>query len=256
MPSSKSERAPAARFLDVTRGKLRAPSWVASQRAGFRRISSEPNLKAPKIPADLEESLSEKSPVEAMPEGAPPPGAGIPLDRPASIAELVAEIEAASQAPRHLQSVLPEEPQPEPDPALTDAFVAATDALARAREIVLKDSAEEVVELAITIARRVIGRELATDPSVVERLVREGLASLGQHDRVTVRLGRAFSHAGTAIERALTASEERVEIVLDASLEEYGCVIETELGRVDESIESRLSALLSALESDSNPPGH
>ncbi|HEX7668007.1 MAG TPA: FliH/SctL family protein [Polyangiaceae bacterium] len=265
MPSfdRKSERPPAARFLDVTEGKLRAPAWIASQKAGFKRRSSDSNFRAPRLPSEFRtldvtalatgEHRASVAPSGAEPtmsrlrvpgarptEPPPPPGGG--------------DLEPALDAIRHRPSVVPL--RVEPDPVLIQAFLDAIDGLAQARQMVLEDSAHEIAELATTIARRVIARELSIDPAIVQGLVQEGLSVLGRDDRITVRLGARFARAASAIEQRLTVGDQRVEIVLDPTLEPHGCIVETDLGRVDESIESRLSALITALESDSRPPGN
>jgi hypothetical protein len=262
MPSfdRKSERPPVARFLDVTEGKLRAPAWVASQKAGFKRRSSDPNFRAPRVPSEFRTldvtALSSENRASVAPIGTEPaigrsraPGAR-PTEPPPP---LLGDAEVALDAIRHRPSVVPL--RAEPDPVLIQAFLDAIDGLAQARQMVLEDSAHEIAELATTIARRVIARELAIDPEIVHGLVQEGLSALGRDDRITVRLGARFARAASAIEQRLTVGDQRVEIVLDPTLEPHGCIVETDLGRVDESIESRLSALISALESDSNPPG-
>jgi flagellar assembly protein FliH len=136
------------------------------------------------------------------------------------------------------------------DPALIQALEQAVVLFAGERERVLSETAGQIAELAVMIARRVIGRELSLDPSLVRGLVREGIQALGEHDRVSVRLGTGFSPMQERIEEDLRTSGARLDIRFDASLEEYGCLIETELGQVDESIESRLETLLQALKPD------
>jgi hypothetical protein len=263
MPSfdRKSERPPAARFLDVTEGKLRAPAWVASQKAGFKRRSSDPNFRAPRVPSEFRtldvtalaasEHRASVAPnaTDAAVGRSRAPGARLTEPPPAP----PNDAEIALDAIRHRPSVVPL--RAEPDPVLIQAFLDAIDGLAQARQMVLEDSAHEIAELATTIARRVIARELQMNPEIVHGLVQEGLSALGRDDRITVRLGARFARAAAAIEQRLTVGDQRAEIVLDPTLEPHGCIVETDLGRVDESIESRLSALISALESDSNPPG-
>jgi hypothetical protein len=256
----KSERPPIARFLDVTDGKLRAPSWVASQRAGFKK-RPEPSLRAPRLPSEFR--TLDVSTLAATEHRASVPPSGTesvvsrsraPGPRPTEVPPpLGGDSEPGVDILRHRPSVMPL--RVEPDPALIQAFLDAIDGLAEARRLVLEDSAHEIAELATTIARRVIARELSVDPTIVQGLVQEGLAVLGRDDRIRVRLGARFARAASAIEQRLTVGEQRVEIVLDPMLEPHGCIVETDLGRVDESIESRLSSLISALESESQPPG-
>lgn len=258
MPSfsrPKSERAPAARFENVTRGKLQAPSWVASQLGPAAQLPESASLKPPPLPAEARLSAfpaptPAHHPIET--QGVPEPSAHRSSEFRTGLAERLPTIppesmpRVASIAPPASASV---------NRALVDALDHAVAALGDARKKVFDATAAEIVELATVIARRVIGRELSIDPSLVEGLVREGIDALGQHDRLVVRLGNRFAEAGEALARRLQTNGTTVDLVLDPELEEYGCIVETNLGRVDESIETRLATLLEALESDSRPPG-
>jgi flagellar assembly protein FliH len=117
------------------------------------------------------------------------------------------------------------------------------------RDRIGAESEARLVELALLVARRVIAREVSMDPSVVLGLVREGIAALGEKDRLVVRVGRFFGSMRTAIEADLATAKLRCDVVVDPSLGETGCVVETELGRVDESVEVRLANLVAGLSS-------
>jgi flagellar assembly protein FliH len=139
-----------------------------------------------------------------------------------------------------------------------EAFIAIREAVARVeatREQQFADAERRLVDLAILVARRVIAREVSLDPAVVVGLVREGMAALGERDRVVVRVGTFFRDARDDLQRQLSTSKVRCEVVVDPSLGRAGCVVETDLGRVDESIDARLANLLEALSEGSKRPG-
>ena len=162
-------------------------------------------------------------------------------------------------APLPVFAQAPAEPGPVQlivDPEATHAFEQAIELLVAERSRVLEQTASQLGELATIIARRVIAHEISLNPSIVAGLVNEGLAALGAHDRVLVRVGSAFDEARRSLEQRLADRGAHAEVRLDESLTEYGCIVETELGRVDESIESRIATLLQALRPDSDsPPG-
>ncbi len=130
----------------------------------------------------------------------------------------------------------------------------AIEQVMQSRAEVLAQTASQLAELAVMIARRVIARELSIGAEVVHSLVAEGLDALGNHDRVLVRLGGGFSELRDDVQSRLLRNGASCEVRVDTSLAKWGCVVETELGRVDESVESRLATLLQALKPDSNPP--
>ena len=79
------------------------------------------------------------------------------------------------------------------DPEATHAFEQAIELLVAERSRVLEQTASQLGELATIIARRVIAHEISLNPNIVAGLVNEGLAALGAHDRVLVRIGSAFA---------------------------------------------------------------
>lgn len=243
-----------AKFADVSQGATprRIPSWLPGRAEHERR--SESSLRPPRLPSEfvnaVRHELDQEYVAQARASLPPPDGSpgrrseyphGPPPQPPASSAEN--------------PQVLPAElPVATADPALIQALEQAVVLFAGERERVLSETAGQIAELAVMIARRVIGRELSLDPSLVRGLVREGIQALGQHDRVSIRLGAGFSPMQERLEEDLRASGARLDIRFDASLEEYGCLVETDLGQVDESIESRLATLLQALKPDPELP--
>lgn len=134
------------------------------------------------------------------------------------------------------------------------AFQAAVGELVQVRAALFEQSANQIAELAVLIAQRVIARELTLDPGLIVGLAREGLEALGAHDRVRVRLGQRFAGVVDELARSLDTAHGRVEISVEDELDEHACFVETEHGNVDESIDARLATLLQALTPDSERP--
>jgi flagellar assembly protein FliH len=138
-----------------------------------------------------------------------------------------------------------------------EAFVAIREAVARAeavRDRQFAEAEERLVALALLVARRVIAREVSLDPGVVRGLVREGIAALGEQDRLVIRVGTFFAEMREELEQMLAGSKLKCEILVDATLGQSGCVVETDLGSVDESIDARLANIIDSLSSDGRRP--
>lgn len=238
--------APRAKFQDVTPQKGKDPSWLPGRPE--RRPESSASLRPPRLPSEFVEAVRHEVDQEYIARRRSLP---VEAARRSELPGASARPPAAPAQPAQVAVALP---APVVDPALVHAFEHAIVMLAHERERLLSDAAGELAELAVLIARRVIGRELSIEPRVVQTLVREGIQALGQHDRVLVRIGKAFDAARAHVEQDLKDSGKRFEVRVDPALEDYGCVVETELGRVDESVESRLETLLQALRPDSEPP--
>jgi hypothetical protein len=246
-PSSEEQMADAPRkvnFARVNNPRVRAPSWMPSARGRTAPKKEEPlpSLRPPPLPSEFVDAIRQ----ELEPERAsrPPRASELPPRVPSIPAPAMAQNLAAEPGP--VQLVV--------DPEATHAFEQAVELLVAERSRVLEQTASQLGELATIIARRVIAHEISLNPGIVAGLVNEGLAALGAHDRVLVRIGNAFREASANLEQRLADRGAHAEVRLDETLSEYGCVVETELGRVDESIESRISTLLQALRPESDAP--
>ena len=233
-------------FTRVSNPRVRAPSWMPSARgrAAVKKEEPLPSLKPPPLPSEFVDAIRQ----ELEPERAsrPPRASEMPPRMPSMPAPAAAANVSAEPGPAQLII----------DPEATHAFEQAVELLLAERSRVLEQTASQLGELATIIARRVIAHEISLNPNIVSGLVNEGLAALGAHDRVLVRIGSAFREARANLEQRLADRGAHAEVRLDETLSEYGCVVETELGRVDESIESRISTLLQALRPESgSPPG-
>lgn len=131
---------------------------------------------------------------------------------------------------------------------LIDRLAASIELLAGERGRILARAEGQLVELAVAIARRVIGRELSVDPSLLTDLASEGIDALGPKERLVVRLGDLDDDTALETIRArLTARAPQCQVLQDPTLSRGSCVIETEYGSVDESLEARLASVIGAL---------
>jgi flagellar assembly protein FliH len=117
--------------------------------------------------------------------------------------------------------------------------------LARPLEELDAQVEEQLVALAIAIAKQLIRRELRTDPGQVVAVLREALALLP----VGVRDVRVHLHPEDArLVRSLatTPDEQQVwRIVEDPVLTRGGCRIESDSSQIDARVETRIGAVVS-----------
>jgi len=131
---------------------------------------------------------------------------------------------------------------------LIDRLAASIELLAGERGRIFARAEAQLVELAVAIARRVIGRELSVDPSLLADLASEGIDALGPKERLVVRLGELDDDdAIETIRDRLTARAPQCQVLQDPTLSRGSCVVETEYGSVDESLETRLATVIAAL---------
>ena len=99
---------------------------------------------------------------------------------------------------------------------------------------------EELVQLALAVARQLVRRELKTDPGQVLAVVREAMAALP----LTARNVRLHLHPedATLVRETLSVSdnERSWKIVDDPVLTRGGCKVSSDTSQIDASVERRL----------------
>jgi len=114
--------------------------------------------------------------------------------------------------------------------------------LAGLRRSFRAEAEEDTVMLAIAIARRVLHREIATDPQAILGLVIAAFQKL--NSRETHRLRVSPSDAAVIQEhRGRLEMPQAVEIAADASLAPGSVIFETSRGEMDASVDTQLSEI-------------
>jgi flagellar assembly protein FliH len=97
----------------------------------------------------------------------------------------------------------------------------------------------EVVQLALSIAAKILHREAQVDPMLVATLVRMALEKMQEDSKVTVRVPAG---CGTSWKQFLAGqpTAAHVEVVEDPQLSSQDCILETELGSANFGLEPQL----------------
>jgi flagellar assembly protein FliH len=108
----------------------------------------------------------------------------------------------------------------------------------------LRDQAEsDVVRLALAIAKRVVHRELNTDPDSILGLVKVALSKLRAQEAVRVRVDPAHQSIVRELLSRSGASAAHVEVTGDANVGLGGVVFETSRGEFDFSVDVQLNEI-------------
>jgi flagellar assembly protein FliH len=114
--------------------------------------------------------------------------------------------------------------------------------LAGLRKRVRAEAEDDAVKLALAVARRVLYRELATDPEAILGLVKAAFGKLNA--RETLRLRVAPSDAAVIQEhRERLQIPPALEIVSDGSLTPGSAIFETSRGELDASVDTQLAEI-------------
>jgi flagellar assembly protein FliH len=126
--------------------------------------------------------------------------------------------------------------------AVVERFTATVDELASSRRRFRHEAEADVVKLALAIARRVLHRELNSDPEAVFGLVKAALEKVDSREIERIRIHPADAPMVTAqLDKLRPAT--RFEVVPDSRLERGAAVVETARGSLDASVETQLDEI-------------
>lgn len=205
--------------------------------------------------------MAPKPEEEPMPTPVPSPPGHLRGVAPPGIDDMeAAAAEAALYDQATRLSLPPMTPPPSVAPHVSAALEAELDqtraqlaaALAEAEQFrrqVLEASERQLVELALAISERVVGRELAQDPSLVAAWAREGIQALAGQGPISVRVS---SDVKASLDNC--GDHASISVEIDEALPPASCCLTGNLGAVDASLTARLDAVADALGVSQRPP--
>jgi flagellar assembly protein FliH len=113
------------------------------------------------------------------------------------------------------------------------------------RQTLIQETEREMVQLALTLARRVVHREVTLDPELAAALAHVALERLGTTTPATIRLNPE-DYTVVAQDGARWGGQT-VTVVPDPSISRGGCLVDTAFGSVDATIERQFDELSRAL---------
>ena len=120
-----------------------------------------------------------------------------------------------------------------------------------AKQEVFDTVAPYVMEMSLDIAKKIIKREIETDPSIILDNIQQLLKTLSKEEsKITLKVNPIqVSLVKSEVPEMLTnvGLEARIMVVPDESIMEGGCLVETTNGVIDATIETQLSVISEAL---------
>lgn len=114
------------------------------------------------------------------------------------------------------------------------------------RSEMIHHTEQQMVQLALAVARRIIHREVSLDQDLLIAMARVALDRLGESATVTVRL-HPDDYAATVGPRAASWNGTNVTVAGDARVGRGGCRIESEFGTLDAGVDAQIQELARAL---------
>lgn len=192
------------------------------------------------------------------------------LDRQAS-AERTAEREASAERPPAVDFAMLEREAfakgfaqgersgAEASSTRTDAMLRrltnTLEELVNLRTEMIRKTERQVVQLAMSVASRIVQREVAMDRELLIAMARVALDRLGESASARIRLHPEDYAAvqrlgGDAVQAGSGIPGSTVQVVADPVIHRGGCVVESDFGLIDVSVDAQVEELTRALLAD------
>lgn len=217
------------------------PAWLGAKPGPLRPLVTAPE-PAPEV--------------VAAPEPVEPPA---PVIDEAALAQIMDEARAQGLAEGERAGIAAGQAKVD---AIIERYADGIAHLSSAASARSADDAAAVVDLALVVARELVGYELTHDRTFLVTMLTEALATVGARTPVRLRIGSTDLAYLQAVRPEVLTPE--LEVVEDEALGVGGCVVEAEHAVVDATVEGRLAAVGAALRdalasgalgSPSAPPG-
>jgi len=118
------------------------------------------------------------------------------------------------------------------------------------RQAIIAGSEDEIVRLAVAVARKIISHELTTSPAIIVEIVKKAIQKATDREELTVRVNpeNLDSTINSRDEITRTAKGIRkLKIQADPAVASGGCVVESPNGTVDARVERQFKEIEQAL---------
>ncbi len=127
---------------------------------------------------------------------------------------------------------------------------ASSETIHNLRDKIFRESEDEVINLIMLVARKVIIREIAQDRSILDEVVKHALAGLSAREEITVRINPDDYQLLTSGRDELLHNEllnERLLLKPDPSVAAGFCLVDTAMGTIDASLDGQMDQIYRSL---------
>lgn len=170
-------------------------------------------------------------------------------DREVEVAEFDRKIfeEGYSEGKKEAMEMCRKEMEP-----IIDRFIKSVDEVNLLKNSLFKDSENEITDLVLAAAKKIIQTEIEIDREVVAAVIKNALKSLTDRKDILIRVNPydyylILEHREKFFNDVDNLND--VKFVEDGSVGRGGCLIESRFGEVDARIEKQLELLVKAIKS-------
>ena len=118
--------------------------------------------------------------------------------------------------------------------------------LENVKKEIYQNAEQKTLHLAIAIARKIVSREVQSNPEVVLEIIRKALDKVVDDEDITIRLNpEDFNFINTSGQKITDGDDgfENIKLQADASIAGGGCLIETRMGNIDARIDRQFKVI-------------
>lgn len=131
--------------------------------------------------------------------------------------------------------------------SILKSFAEALEGVKKIKEEVYQNSEQEMIKLVVTIARKIIHREVSTDRTIILDLIKAALAYVADHEEIKVRFNPSDLELASQYRKDWLAGMEKVRFESDATIPRGDAVVESNCGIIECGIEKHLQEVEEAL---------
>lgn len=138
------------------------------------------------------------------------------------------------------------------------ALRASSETIHNLRDKIFREAEDEVINLVMLVARKVIIQEVTQDRSILAGVVNNALAGLSAREEITVRINPEDYQLATSGRDNAQLNEllsERLLLKPDPTVTAGFCLVDTLMGTVDASLEGQLEQIYRSLLEQRTAPG-
>ncbi len=131
----------------------------------------------------------------------------------------------------------------------------AVEEIAGLRAQVLHEAEEDLLTLAIMVARKVIHQEIATDRLILAKVVAAAVNSVSERDEVVIRLNPEDQRLVSAHRQLYLnglSDDRMLELKADDTVSAGGCIVDPIMGEIDARTETQLNEIFRCLLEERN----
>ena len=127
------------------------------------------------------------------------------------------------------------------------------DELRALRATMIRQTEQQLVQLSLAIARKILRREAVVDQDLLVAMARVALERVGESSAATIKLNPE-DYGQTVQRHGDHWAGSRVKVVADPSVSRGGCLVESEFGFVDASVEAQFDQVAQAMVGPADEP--